>query len=204
MTSVSADLFAEDQAHEAFVRPMIERIAREEGDAAAVRVVSARGGHGRAIEEFRLYQRAAERSQSGFPDLVVVAIDANCKPWNQARADIHASVDTQVSAAVIVACPDPHIERWFLADPESSCEVVGAAPRQEKYKCERGRYKMLLRDAVKDGGNPATLGGIEFAKELVDAMDLYRAGRNEPSLRAFVNESRDTLRRLLLTRRANA
>jgi hypothetical protein len=51
-----------------------------------------------------------------------------------------------------------------------------------------------LAEAVRDAGHPTTLGGIEFAAELINGMDLYRAGRNDHSLRAFLDDLRKGLR----------
>lgn len=96
-----------------------------------------------------------------------------------------------------MACPDPHVERWYLADPESFKEVVGHQPTIGKKKCVRDYYKNALANAVRKAGHPATLGGIEFAQELVERMDLYRAGKNERSLKAFVDDLRGRLRTLM-------
>ena len=85
--------------------------------------------------------------------------------------------------------PDPHVERWYLSDRHAFKQVVGVQPPAEHRKCERDRYKRILAKAVRDGGHPAILGGIEFAKELADAMDFYRAGRAEPGLRQFVTDA---------------
>jgi hypothetical protein len=52
------DLFAEDRAHEELLGPLIERLARENGRQAYVHVRSARGGHGRVIQELDLYQKS--------------------------------------------------------------------------------------------------------------------------------------------------
>jgi hypothetical protein len=95
---------------------------------------------------------------------------------------------------VVVACPDPHIERWYMADPASFKEVVGRQPRLEKVKCERNRYKTILAQTIRDSGQITTLGGIEFARDLVAAMDLYRAGKLEPALKSFVEDLRGALR----------
>ncbi len=190
-------LFAEDRGHAAFLEALVSRIGREEARLAPhVRVVSGQGGHGRALDEFRVYQRSVMRSVTQTPRLVVVAIDANCKGWNEARIDARRSVEPQFPTPVVVASPDPHIERWYMADPESFHEVVGAAITQERVKCERDRYKSQLRDAVRRGGHVPTLGGIEFAREIVGAMDLYRAGQNEASLRVFVKDMRDAVRQI--------
>ena len=51
------ELFVEDQAHEEFLKAMLGRIADEEQRKIRIRVRSARGGHGRALEELSLYQK---------------------------------------------------------------------------------------------------------------------------------------------------
>ena len=83
-----------------------------------------------------------------------------------------------------------------MADPESFKGVVGHRPTIAKKKCARNYYKNALANAVRKAGHPATLGGIEFAPELVERMDLYRAGKNERSLKAFVDDLRGKLRTL--------
>lgn len=54
-----------------------------------------------------------------------------------------------------------------------------SAPGQ---KCERNLYKRLLIEAVRQTGINPPLGGIEYAEELVNAMDLERLERTEESL----------------------
>jgi hypothetical protein len=44
--------------------------------------------------------------------------------------------------------------------------------------------------------SPRSLGGVEFAEELVNAMDFYRAGRRDPSLKAFISELTSQLKLL--------
>jgi hypothetical protein len=95
-----------------------------------------------------------------------------------------------------VACPDPHFERWYLADPDSFKAVVGRSPMLGKKKCARNHYKDALARAVRQAGHPPTLGGIEFARELVARMNLYHAGRNDRSLKAFLEDLRGRLRLL--------
>jgi hypothetical protein len=192
---IVADLFAEDRAHEEFLKPMLYRIAREEGVAISVRVRSARGGHGRAIQEFRNYQKAVECGaiRDPRPDIIVAAIDSNCSTLVQKRKEIAAKTLETLKGVVVAACPDPHVERWYMADPDSFETVVGRRPALGREKCSRDRYKKLLAEAVRQAKHPALLGGIEFAAELVEAMDLYRAGRNESSLHAFIREFRQKL-----------
>lgn len=189
------DLFVEDRAHEVFVGALVDRIAREEKMTIDLQARSARGGHPRALEEFGTYQVLVER---GFvkraPDLVVVVIDGNCATPRKKREEIRGATRAELLDRVVAGCPNPHVERWFLADPDSFHKVVGYQPVVGPQKCEREHYKRLLADAVRRGKQPATLGGIEFAAELVEVMNLYRAGRRDSSLRAFVGDLRRTFR----------
>jgi len=190
------DLFAEDAAHEALVKSLIARMAHAEDKKARIRVRSAQGGHGRAITRFKEYQRVVHSMVGTPPDLLIVAIDGNCSPWTETRKRIDRVTEAIHKEQLVTACPDPHIERWYLADPESFQRVVGWRPQVGPEKCEREHYKRLLANAISNGGHPETLGGIEFARELAAKMDLYRAGKTVPSLKAFVDAISSRLRRL--------
>ncbi|MBI4536777.1 MAG: hypothetical protein HY712_02335 [candidate division NC10 bacterium] len=187
---LAVDLFAEDYAHEAFLSAMVERLARMEKRTVSLRARSARGGHGRAISELALYQKAVLTGVGGMsvPDLLVVVIDANCTRFNEAKKAIEGEIEVPFRDRTVVACPDPHVERWYLADPESFTQVVGIAPKMGKRKCGRELYKRILSKAVASAGHASTLGGIEFARELVEAMDLYRAGKVEKSLKHLIDD----------------
>lgn len=192
------DLFVEDHAHEEFLKAMLHRLAREEGRSITVRVRSARGGHGRVLTEFSLYQKSVLKAPGDMtmPDLLVIAIDANCNRFNDARRTIEATIETPFRARAIVACPDPHVERWYLADPTSFAEAVGIRPKVGRKKCERDHYKTILSRVVVVAGHPPTLGGIEFAREIVGVMHLYRAGKAEASLKHFLDDTTARLRLL--------
>lgn len=187
--AIVADLFVEDHAQEEFIGALVARVGRERGIDLELRVRCARGGRGRALSELRLYQAAIGKRFPGLsiPDALVVAIDANCKRFAKAREEIQDSLGSHLRHRTAIACPEPHIERWYLADPESFEQVVGFRPAPGRRKCERDLYKRILSRAVIQGRNVPMLGGIEFARELVDRMDLYRAGRAERSLKAFVD-----------------
>jgi hypothetical protein len=189
------DLFVEDRAHEEWLRPLMERLAREENRQVRIRVRSARGGHGRVIQELKTYQRALKTGRVGLiPDLLVAAIDGNCSSFTDAQNRVQGVLQPLFADRTIKVTPDPHIERWFLADPETFHQVVGITPRFDVNKCERDYYKNVLAKAVTDAGHPATLGGIEFARELVEALDWYRAGKSDSSLKHFLDELRGRLR----------
>lgn len=196
--AVRIDLFVEDRAHEELLKPLLVRVGKEEQLGVQVSVRTARGGHARAISEFRIYQRAAEAGTFGeqLVDLVVVGIDGNCSKFASARDTIRQAAGPMFQDRLVIACPDPHIERWYMADPQSFNAVVGDQPKVGVRKCVRDQYKQIMADSIQRAGHPPTLGGIEFASELAAAMNLYRAGRNASSLRIFVNDLRSKLRSL--------
>lgn len=192
------DLFVEDRAHEAFVGALVKRIAREEQVALRAQTRSARGGHPRALEEFGTYQSLVEKGAlaNHAPDMIIVVIDGNCSTARKKREEIERAARPSLPGRLVAGCPNPHVERWFLADPDSFHEVVGHRPVVGREKCERGHYKRLLAEAIRRGNQPATLGGIEFAAELVEAMNLYRAGKGDSSLKAFVDDLRGKFREI--------
>jgi len=185
------DLFVEDRAHEEFVGAIVRRIARAENRQIQLRVRAARGGYPRVLHELDLYQKLVLKGLAGMslPDVLVIAADANCHGLAARKKAIRRRLEKAFKGRTVLAVPDPHVERWYLSDRQAFKQVVGVQPPAERRKCERGRYKRILAQAVRDGGHPAILGGIEFAKELAESMDFYRAGRAEPGLKQFVNDA---------------
>ena len=191
-----AELFVEDHAHELFIGALVRRCARELAiPSLEMRIISARGGHPKALEEFKTHQARLLTPQwpKPKPDMLVIAIDANCSGWANKRKSIEHVIAPTLKPITVIACPEPHIERWYMADPVSFRQVVGKEPKREARKCDRDRYKSLLANAIVEAGHPQMLGGIEFAQELVEAMDLYRAGKAERSLKATIEKLRDLL-----------
>jgi hypothetical protein len=114
----------------------------------------------------------------------------------KARKAIEDTTHPPLSDRLVVASPDQHVERWYLADPESFKTIVGQRPTEGKKKCARDHYKRALAKTVVQAGHPATLGGIEFGSEPVAGMDLYRAAKADHSLKAFLDDLRGKLRLL--------
>ena len=145
MTSLEVSVFCEDRAHEEFVGPFVNRVAAEESCAVHISMRVARGGIGRALSEFRIFQKLVAVLQEPAPDITVVAIDANCKGFATKRKEIASAVrDDYLGGQIVTACPDPHVERWYVADPASCTQVFGAQPRIGKVKCSRGYDKRVL------------------------------------------------------------
>ncbi len=193
---ISIILFAEDIAHEKFIEALVRRIAREGGVLLDFRVRVARGGHGKVLAEFMDFQRECLKFKIlGKPDLAVAAIDANCKGYQEARRSVEEKIEKDFQGRVVIACPSPHIERWYLADPDAIFRILGVRPNVGKTKCERDYYKQLLKNAAKKGETPSPLGGIELAPDIVQEMDLFKAGKMDGSFKHFHDDLQKAFKR---------
>lgn len=187
------DLFCEDAGHEAFARALVLRLAREVGTMRPqLRAQSVRGGHGRAISELKAWQKLA-RTRPGRPDLLLVLIDANSEGHAAQVAKVEAVVDPALCARWVVGCPDPHVEAWCAADPDALREVTGASPPAPPTRPGRGAYKRWLEQALEAAGIALLNDPMDISAELVPRLDLYRAGRESPSLGRFVDGVRSAL-----------
>lgn len=183
-------LFVEDYAHRQVIGTLVQRLANQYGIAINLHWRSAVGGYSKVVGNFDDYLRDLAR-QGGYPDLIIVATDSNCKGLNERTRELerpHSPVP------IVMAIPDPHIERWLLLDGEAFNAVVGRGCSAPDQKCERGRYKRLLINAIYDAGITPILGGIEFAEDIVRHMDIERATQDDRSLQRFVEEMRSTFR----------
>jgi len=195
--AIVVDIFVEDFAHEKFLSAVLARLGREAGREVRQHVRSGRGGHAKAVEAMVQTQRwlLAGGIQRPLADLFVVGIDGNCTTAAEKRKEIRGRCRGEFVDRLVIACPDPHIEKWFMVDPESFHQVVEARPMVGKDKCQRDYYKHLLASTVGGAGHPVLLGGIELAEDLVKAMDLFRAGKADPALGTFLDELRAALQR---------
>jgi hypothetical protein len=112
------------------------------------------------------------------------------------RQSIQNVLDDRLKDRTVIACPDPHVERWYLADPVAFSKAVGTPPTLGRTKCEKDRYKAILARAVADAGHVSPQGGLEFAREIVAHMDWYRAGKSEGSFKLFLDDLRAGLKRV--------
>jgi len=176
-------LFVEDYAHQKVIGTLVQKVAAEYGIEVRLDWRSATGGHGKVIVELRNYIRDLKRQGTPWPDLIVVATDANCKGLNERSKEIG---ELNAPAPVLLAIPDPHIERWLLLDGAAFKRVFGRGCRAPDRKCSRERYKELLIEEIHAAGGTPILGGIEYAEDVVQKMESERAGRAEDALRRFV------------------
>jgi len=180
-------LFVEDHAHQQFLGALLQRLAEENGVAIRLDWRNARRGHGAVVKEFRQYLRDVQRQGDEQPDLIVAATDANCKGLRE-RTNALSGVTQSVDLKIVFAVPDPHIERWLLVDSGAFKKVFGRGCNAPDQKCERARYKKMLIDAIRESGITPSLGGIEYAEDIVKEMDLGQAARNDASLQRLLEE----------------
>ncbi|WP_242529144.1 DUF4276 family protein [Methylacidimicrobium sp. B4] len=93
----------------------------------------------------------------------------------------------------MLAIPDPHVERWLLLDGEAFKKVLGKGCQTPDQKCDRGRYKDALNRAISDAGKTPLISSIEWARDIIDKMDLARAAGADPSLKRFLDDLRKAL-----------
>ena len=183
-------LFVEDYAHRQVVGALAKRLADERGVAVDLDWRNTVGGHGAVVREFNRYLHDLGQQGGRQPDLIVVATDANCKGLNGRTREFQG---VESPARLLLAIPDPHIERWLLLDGAAFRAALGRGCQAPDQKCLRDRYKQLLSKAVHDAGVTPTFGGVEFAEDIVREMNLDRAARADGSFRRFVEEYRRTL-----------
>lgn len=175
------NLFVEDRGHEVILKALVRLLASQHNIPVTIAVKTATGGHGRVLSRLKEYMSDLENGWEHMSDLLIVATDGNCKGYLGRKQEIDAVMKNFVGQ-VIYAIPDPHIERWLLLDANAFKKVLGKGCSAPTKKCERHLYKRLLIEAVRQTGINPPLGGIEYAEELVNAMDLEHLERTEDSL----------------------
>ena len=187
----------EDGAHEQFVPPLFRRLADDASVELAGQVLHPMGGAGRTIDGLRRLLAEIRQGIVEQPDAIVVGIDADCSGRGERRRQVARACEREdYSGVVVVAEPEPHIESWYFADTAAFQRLLRVAdlPSAPSVRCRKDDYKDRLREAVRAGGGPAPLGGVEYGPEIAAAMSVHRAGRNVPSLRRFVDDARAALR----------
>ncbi len=180
--------FVEDHAHQEFLQALLRRLSHEQGVEIKIDWRNVRRGYGAVIKELKQYMGDLYRGRGGFPDLVLVATDANCKGLNQRLKEIAGVTSKFPEAFVICAIPDPHIERWMLIDSAAFKSIFGRGCQAPDQKCEKARYKKMLIENIREAGVTPSLGGIEFAKDIAENMNMEHASRKDHSLGRFLQE----------------
>jgi len=183
------NLFVEDRGHEVFLRTLINRLAQKYTIDVEPVFSNARGGHGKVMGKLKSYVNDLQNDDDVLPDLLLVAIDGNCKGFLGCKQEIDV-VMKGFQGSVVYAIPDPHIERWLLLDSAAFKKVLGKGCSAPVQKCERDLYKKLLAQAIRNTGVNPPLGGIEYTEDLVNAMDLEYLERVGDALSKLLKELR--------------
>ena len=186
-------LFVEDAAHEDFLVALVQRLANEYNVTTNIKASGVRRGHGKVITELKQYQRDLQRNKEDLPDLVIVGTDSNCKKILEREREIN-QVTSDLGDIIISMIPDPHIERWLLLDSEAFKAVFGKGCSMPDQKCERGRYKHMLLNAIYDATMVPPLDGLERVEELVNAMNLQHMEQYDNSVQRFLSPLRRQFR----------
>jgi hypothetical protein len=186
-------LFLEDQAHKSFISPLLNRLIQESSLEIQVEERSVSGGHGAVLEALGQYLKDVQRQELNYYDAVVVGTDANCMGLMDRRKEVERVTSVYPHISVVLAIPDPHIERWFLLDSAAFKKVLKVGCRAPDQKCSRDRYKNELRQAVSQQGTFAPLGGIEYAEDIVEHLDMKTASKDK-SFGQFVSDVRRVLK----------
>ncbi|MBF2754623.1 MAG: hypothetical protein ISN29_05115 [Gammaproteobacteria bacterium AqS3] len=192
--SISIAAFGEDVAHQYIIDALVKRIAGEMNIEVTMNWRNAARGYPKMIRELKQYSQGL-KTEEDWPDLMVVATDANCKGWNERAKEL--PIDGHL-VPVVLAIPDPHVERWLLLDSEAFKKVYGRGFDEPKKKCERDFYKKLLINALINVGAATGVGTLarECSEEIISAMNLRSATRIDDSLKRFLDDLRSALRQV--------
>jgi hypothetical protein len=182
-------VFGEDDGHALVLGSLVQRLAEERGVPVRVAVRFARGGYGPMLRELSRFVRDLRAGQQPLPDLLVVGRDGNCQGHAKAKEAVAGALGSY-GGATVIAVPDPHVERWLLLDPAAFKKVVGKGCPAPDHKCKKDRYKEQLVRAIRDAGLQPVLGGLEYAEELVQALDLNGVARADPSFGHLLDDLR--------------
>jgi hypothetical protein len=196
--------FLEDRGHEIILKAFVTRVAKEKGLKRGDWLDDVRAATGgKSIEAYKIFLKDISRLDKPVPfDILIIASDGNCSGYTEKKHQLLKYAENSQFSQInilVFAIPDPHIERWYLNDPEGFNQAIGsgALPVLPPYKCEKGRYKKVMRDAVVSSDVKSQFGGYEYGEKIVDAMDLCRAIKNDASLKHFIDDLKDAFTRRL-------
>jgi hypothetical protein len=119
MNSTQIDLFVEDRAHEEFIARLLERLARQQQRRINCKVRSARGVHGKVLEELSLYQTAVWYSLSCWLSRLMLTARALNPPGALFSRSLSQSFEIARSSPVLIHTlsdgiwrTSPHSPKW--------------------------------------------------------------------------------------------
>lgn len=190
--------FGEDIGHEAFVGPLLRKVAAELEIVPKVQPFSATGGITRLHYEVEQFCSDLSRNKAEMPDIIVIATDSNCMGYAARKENIEKATSKfpEYRDLIVYAIPEPHVERWMLIDQAAFKRVLGKACKNPPVKCEKDLYKKLLLQSIRDAGRSPLIGGFEYAEEIVNEMDLESAQQNDAGIRKLIRDLRAQYKRV--------
>ncbi len=193
--------FLEDRAQEGFIKALVERAAKEESiptGSLTHDIRSARYGSG-VIREFKNFLRDTRKTGPSTVDLLIVAIDGNCKGHRDRIKQLEKMIPPNhpFKDRVVYAVPDPHIERWYIIDQRAFKYGVGLdrPPALPPYKCKKAHYKQVVNQALRESGISSLLGGAEYAERIVASIETLESfSRQNAGCEAFLEDLRSRFR----------
>jgi hypothetical protein len=160
---------------------------------------AARGGS-IIINEFKKFVKSCLVEDSFEFDLVVVAIDGNCKGYRGRKKELEKCLGSShpLEDRIVFAVPDPHIERWYLLDEKAfrNGVAIDKSPALPAHKCQKDYYKKIISDFLHEANVNALLGGAEYAERIVENIEnLELLEQRDPSFKFFVQELKRMLKR---------
>jgi hypothetical protein len=77
-----------------------------------------------------------------------------------------------------------------LIDSAAFKMIFGKGCNAPDQKCAKNRYKQLLFEAIRNVGITPLLGGLEYASDIIERMDLQRASQADPSFNHLLTDLR--------------
>lgn len=197
--TVTIGFFLEDIGQENFIKSLVIRIAEEarfDAGRLTFDVRSASGGSSVAITRFKQFLRECAAVSAAHFDVLIVCIDGDRKGATEVTRQLKEFAERSVYGGIIIyAIPEPHIEKWYLADLSACQQAIGALeqPKCPPLKSEKDRYKRALIDAIRGAGVTPLQGGAEYGAEIAAKMNLYDAGKNDDSLGRFIGDMKTAL-----------
>ena len=182
--------FVEDDAHQQYIKALLQRLSEEHNvnlDSPIFRAST--GGAGEAITGLVQFLKDLEADNEFLPDLILIMIDSNCNTYRKKKREIEERINWSIqfqSGFVIIAIPDPHIERWLLLDSKAFKTVFGVGCKAPDKKCGRHRYKELLANEIRKADIEPAFGGIEYTENIIREIDMGRMRDSKETIGRFI------------------
>ena len=195
--------FLEDRGHENLLKAFVARVAKEKGLKPGDWLDEVRAAtSGKSIQAYRNFLKDIIYKDRPIPfHILIVGSDGNCMGYLDKKNQLLGYAEKAKFPRpdiLIFAIPDPHIERWYLDDPQGFNKAIGsgALPVLPQYKCEKGLYKKVMRDVIASSDVKPQFGGYEYGEKIVEEMDLYGAIKADNSLKHFIDDLSSALTRI--------